>query len=162
MLPPAVLWIDPGLMTGFARLESGIYFSADEREFMDAGHLIVGITAYYGASLAIGWERFTIFEDTHKLTPQPEAAEIIGLARYHATANRCRILPDAAPGERKPATMAMLRKIGWWVPGKDDAQSAAQHMLAWLLRTDEVPPQQRAILNQALQGEDDHAKQRRT
>jgi hypothetical protein len=149
MLPPAVLWIDPGLFTGLARLERGI-FTVDEREFQAAGDFIVGMTAHYGPMLAVGWERFTIFADTHKYTQQPEAIQIIGVARYHATANRCRILPENEQMTPKANDRRMLESIGWWVPGKNDAQSAANHMLVWLLRQGELPPRERAMLNQAV------------
>jgi hypothetical protein len=33
----------------------------------------------------------------------------------------------------------MLKRVGWWVPGKDDAQSASQHLLAFCLRENCVP-----------------------
>ena len=56
------------------------------------------------------------------------------------------------PEQRKVATMDKLRMLGWWLPGKDDAQSAGQHMLAWLLRSGNLPPRERAI----LAGEQNH------
>lgn len=149
MLPPAVLWIDPGGMTGLARLERGT-FTVDERAFQAAGDFIVGMTHHYGPMLSLGWERFTIFADTHKYTQQPEALEIIGLARYHATANRCRILPEQEQMTPKPGDRRKLEAIGWWLPGKNDAQSAANHMLVWLLRQGELPPRERAMLAAAV------------
>jgi hypothetical protein len=149
MLPPAVLWIDPGGMTGLARLERGT-FTVDERAFQAAGDFIVGMTYHYGPMLAVGWERFAILPSTHKLTPQPEALMVIGLALYHATANRCRILPEAEQMSPSREQQAMLKALGWWVPGKDDAQSAANHMLAHLLRTGDLPPRERAMLASAV------------
>jgi hypothetical protein len=143
MLPPCVLWIDPGFMSGFARLERG-RFLADEYPFKEAGDRLYALAQHYGPAMWVGWERFTVNAETHKKTPQPEAMEFIGVARFFCLSWRCRILTPAAPGDRNTATQAMLRQLGWWVPGKDDAQSAAQHMLSWLLRTGQLPPAERA------------------
>lgn len=146
MLPPAVAWMDPGGMTGIAVLSASRHFSCDEFIFQDAGNKLYGLCSYYKSDLKIGWERFTIGPETHKLTRQPEAMEMIGVARYLAQNWGCQILTPAAPDQRNMATPAMLKRLGWWVPGKDDAQSAAQHMLAWLLRTNQLPPRERELL----------------
>lgn len=146
MLPPCVLAIDPGMMTGLAWLAGGRDFHAGEYGFMEAGTLIERTCQAYGQNLWILWERYDI--DTRR--PQQDAhhaLEMIGVARRYSTLHLCRQLPPAAPGQRKVATRQMLQAIGWWPAGKDDAQSAAQHMLAWLLREHEVPPQQRAVLD---------------
>ena len=147
MLPPVTMWIDPGLMTGIAvyyRYENK--FEVDEYPFQRAGEVLWHRMSHFGSSIAVGWERFTIGPETHKLTPQAEAVEIIGVARFLAGVWRCRLLTPAAPGDRDTATMAMLEKLGWWLPGKDDAQSAAQHMLAWMLRANELPPAERQLI----------------
>jgi hypothetical protein len=150
MLPPAVLWLDPGGMTGFALLERG-KFSTYELPFQETGNRIYAECSIWKTALAIGWERWRISEDTHKTTPEPEAMHVIGVARWLSATWHCQVLQPAAPGDRDVATPAMLHLIGWWRPGLDDAQSASQHMLAWLLRTGNLPPEQARILAAARQ-----------
>jgi hypothetical protein len=145
MLPPAVLWLDPGGMTGFALLERG-KFSTYELPFQQAGDRIYSLCAWWKTALAVGWERFTINEDTHKTSPEPDAMHVIGVARYFSAAWRCRVLTPAAPGDRNVATPEKLHLLGWWRPGLDDSQSASQHLLAYLMRTRQIPPEQARIL----------------
>src|SRR5690348_10594298 len=134
-LPPAVLWIDPGKMTGLAyyghlRQSEPYRWICDEFDFVNAGEQIKAITEAHWNTLSVGWETFTIFPKTPAADAH-HAIEMIGVARYHAMRHGCRILTPASPDQRKVATREMLEAIGWWMPGKDDAQSAAQHALAW-------------------------------
>jgi hypothetical protein len=150
-LPPAVLWINPGLISGLAILERRV-FRADELPFQAACDRIAGLCAHWKTALAIGWEEYTMTRDTRKITRQARAMELIGVARYFATSCHCQVLPSAAPADRDVATPEMLKALGWWVPGKDDAQRAAQHLLAYLLRTGTLPDGEAAILASARPG----------
>jgi hypothetical protein len=145
MLPPTVLWVDPGKITGIACLADG-QFSANELPFLPACETIEGICRCYGSKLAIGWERFTITRNTHKLTPQPDAMHVIGVCRYLSAAYLCRVLPEAQQATPSPLEQAQLRALGWWEAGQDDSQSAAAHMLRWLVACNELPPKEREIL----------------
>jgi hypothetical protein len=148
MLPQAVLWIDPGMDTGLAALVNhGTLFYCDEFGFMEAGTNIERFCQLYGPRAAVGWERYDV--DPHR--PQKDAhhaLEMIGVARRYSTMHLCQQIEPALPGKRKTATMAMLKALGWWVPAKDDAQAAASHMLAWLMRTHQVPPREQELLDQ--------------
>ena len=66
MLPPAVLWADPGKMTGVARIRTcpasassppvdGPQFDVDEYTFYNACVRIEAMCRDYRSSLAIGW-----------------------------------------------------------------------------------------------------------
>jgi hypothetical protein len=151
ILPPAVLWVDPGQMTGLAALvDGGTRFWAYEYGFMETGSAIERMCQHYRGNLWIGWEAFRI----HPKTPPADAhhaIEMIGVTRRAATTWCCRqMTPAGQPaGDRNVATMAMLKQLGWWVPGQDDAQSAAQHMLAWLMRTNSMPPNVAAVVSEA-------------
>ncbi|MGH3300395.1 MAG: hypothetical protein ACRDOK_01730 [Streptosporangiaceae bacterium] len=147
MLTPAVLWVDPGEVTGLARLEvhRGM-FKADEFRDAVAWDHIESYCRMQGSALSIGWERYTITSATHKLTSQPAALETIGVCRYLARSHHCRILQPAQQHTPNSLDQDRLRKLGWWVPGKDDAQSAAAHLLNWLLREHELPPRERQLL----------------
>lgn len=147
MLPPVVLWIDPGLMTGLSWLLNGWDFHADEYGFMEAGTKIENTCADFGRSCWVGWERFKIGPHTPPLDAH-HAIEMIGVARRYGWRNGCRILTEAQQHTPTALDQQRLKAIGWWVPGKKDAQSAACHMLSWLMRQGEVPPRERAVLDQ--------------
>jgi hypothetical protein len=151
MLPPAVMWIDPGGYTGLATLTSGRFFWADEFLPQQAAELIASFCERWNHGGMLGFERFHIGPQTHKLTQEPvhQTIEMIGVAKYLATINHVRILTPAAPDDRKPASPAVLRKLGLWPSGKDDAQSAAQHLVAWCLRSNNLPATWRATLSTA-------------
>jgi hypothetical protein len=120
-------------------------FWVTEAPFIWAGNHIESACQAWGRGLSVGWEKFTI----HAKTPAADAhhaIEMIGVARRAALIHGCPILSPAAPGDRNVATMAKLKALGWWVPGKDDAQSAAQHALAWMLRTNNLPPREAGVL----------------
>ena len=150
MLPPVVLWIDPGLMTGLAWLwaaPGGYEFHADEFGFMEAGTSIESTCMTYGQNLWVGWERYTI-DQRRPQTNAADAIEMIGVARRLATTHLCRILTPGQQHTPKPFDRERLQALGWWVPAKKDAQSAACHMMLWLLRTGQMPPRQRAVLDE--------------
>lgn len=149
-LPPCVLWIDPGDMTGLARLVRGREFHAGEWAFRDAGDRIYGCCAEWKSGLWVGWERYRI-DPRKPQTHAYDAIGMIGVARYFATVFGCVILPPAQPDERNTASPAALKAIGWWIPGRDDAQSAAQHLAAWLQRTGNTPPELSVRMAEARQ-----------
>ena len=146
MLPPVVMWIDPGKSTGLATYYSPQgNFYAQERDFTTAGRYIFASCLNYGPMLAIGWENYTV-RPNEPQTNAHDALEMIGVARWCALDNKCILLGEPQPGDRKVATMAMLKALGWWREGQDDAQSAAQHLLAWMLRSNSVPPREAAVI----------------
>jgi hypothetical protein len=148
---PAILAIDPGLITGIATLQMG-EFRATELPFQEACRTIHGLCARWAGSLSVGWERFDITPGTHKLTRQPEAVQVIGVARYFAELHGCRVLPPFGQHTPDAADRARLQAIGWWVPGQDDAQSAACHLLRLLLADGTAPPGVVAKLAEARTG----------
>jgi hypothetical protein len=145
--PPAVLWIDPGGMTGLASLVSS-QFHASEHPFEQACDRIAGMCANYNYALAIGYERYTILPGTHKLSAQTQALEIIGVVRYLARIYHCQLLQPAQQHTPDQHEQAELRELGWWVPGQDDSQSAACHLLRWLRRANCLPPELARVLAQ--------------
>lgn len=141
ILPPALMWCDPGHMTGIAMLEDG-RFRCGEWPFREAGQVVWQRCALWGPHLWAGYERYVITPATHKLTPQPEAMHMIGVIRLMTGAYGCRLLPAAQRGTAgwSPATPAWAEAIGIWPAGQDDAQSATLHMLGWLAREQAMPP----------------------
>lgn len=159
MISQPVLWIDPGKVTGIAVYDPSARAESqravqDEYAFMQAADQIEAICKFYGKRLLIGWEAFIIGPQTHKKSADAHhSIEMIGVARRAALVSECTILTSAKPDERNLATPDMVRAVGWWRPGKDDAQSAAQHLLAWMLRTDSLPAAE-AVKLAALRDQD--------
>lgn len=140
-----VLWVDPGKMTGLAIWLPDGRFWAGEFLFQSAADIIEGACREYRSELRAGWEHFRV----HPRTPPDDAhhaIEMIGVARRAIYVNRCVQLGPAMPDQRLIAKPALLEAIGWWLPGQDDAQSAAQHLLAYMLRTGMVPAREQVIL----------------
>lgn len=151
MLPPCVLWMDPGGMTGLAwlwQLGGGSRFWAGEWPFQEAGECIEDTCQRYGPLLWIGWETYRARpgEPQHNAR---DAIEPIGMARYLAGKHGCRVLQEADRHTPDADDQAMLRAAGWWVPGKDDAQAAATHMMRWLRKTGQMPPEVAAKMSAA-------------
>lgn len=138
-LPPAVAWVDPGLDTGIAVLMNGDQWWCDEFRFMEAGTVIESLCSFYGAQLAIGWERFDIRPKTPAIDAH-HAIEMIGVTRRIATRQLCQILTPANQHTPKGAERKILQQLGWWLPNKNDAQSAAWHLVSWMLREHSAPP----------------------
>lgn len=163
MTAPAfpILWIDPGKMTGLALYVPELAakdhqmagfppgFWAAEEEFERAGDHIEGITMRWNITMRAGWEHFRV----HSRTPGDDAhhaIEMIGVARRAIMKAGCVQLGPAMPDQRLVAKPALLEAVGWWLPGRDDAQSAAQHMLAYMLRTGMVPARERVIVDKLI------------
>jgi hypothetical protein len=132
-------------MTGIASLEHG-HFAVCERPFQRAGDKIFATCERYKRVLAVGWERFTILPGTHKLSAQPEALEVIGVARYFAAAYGCMVLQPAQQHTPTKQDQRELKALGWWAPGEDDSQSAACHLLSWMKRENCLPPEHASVL----------------
>ena len=140
-----VTWLDPGDMTGIARLENGRDFHAGEYPFQEACERIHALCAHWRGGLAIGWERYV----PSARRPQTHAADamgIIGVARYLSAAYGCVVLPPAQQHTPRPPEQARLKAINWWKPNEDDSQSAACHLLNYLLRSNLLPPAEAAVL----------------
>lgn len=149
-LPPAVLWCDPGGMTGIAvirgvRDDGMLDFVCGEFAFMEACFHVRSWCENWKDKAAIGWERYAPIPGR----PQKDAhtaLEPIGVMRYLATLHGCRILPEAQQHTPDKADRERLKALGWWVNSRNDAQSAAAHMLNWLLREHLLPAREARIL----------------
>src|SRR5690348_11018750 len=116
MLPPVVLWIDPGLVTGLAWLSNrGQNFVAHECGFMEAATRIEYSCQVFNQELWIGWERFTVHPHTPPIDAH-HAIEMIGVTRLFAQRYACRILSPAQQATPKPFEQRQLKQLGWWLP----------------------------------------------
>lgn len=143
--PPYLMWLDPGGMTGFAWQFEGI-FGAHEQPWIEACRQLEVACESWGDRLHLGYERFTIRPNTHKLSVQPEAYEFPGVIKFLARKHRCVLLPPAQAHTPSAIDKEELEALGWWTPGLNDAQSAACHMKNWLRREHCLSPEQATAL----------------
>jgi hypothetical protein len=145
----AVLWLDPGSTTGWARAWDGGGFESGEAWFQRAGEIV---RAHCRASrnARVGWEQFNITPATYRLKGSSDAIEVIGAARWVAGDMNAVILPPAQRAARMTVTPAVLRRLGWYRPGLGHANDAARHLLAWMIRSGNAPDGVQCVLKEAL------------
>jgi hypothetical protein len=151
-------WFDPGLLSGVCVVDSdtGELLYLDEHDLQRTADILepgmqlfggqpplIGTMSYFKSRVQVGWETYRIMKGPQ--TQAPWSLETIGAIKYMCLRNGYKILEPAAPSERLVCTPKMLKDIGWYpkVVGKKDALSAAQHTVAWWLRTDTLPEQYR-------------------
>jgi|SRR5215469_4974668 len=147
MIPEIVSWWDPGGMSGQAVLYNhGALFYADEYPFEKVGDQAEDVCQTWGPGLTIGIERY------HAIPGKPQtnagdAYRPMGVIEHYALRYGCHLV-WANPADRLTIPTKALQKMGFWVPGKDDAQEAARHLVAWCEREHVLPPRERAILSE--------------
>jgi hypothetical protein len=144
-----VLWVDPGLSTGTCLLDlEKLTVTQREMPFYEACGYIDELLCLYGDKVGIGWETFTITTETAKKSPQPEALMVIGVCDYLTSVTDAVRLKPAGPGDRFLGKKEWLKELGWLPKGMkdDDALSATQHMLAYLIRSHSLPAELAAKL----------------
>lgn len=154
------LWLDPGECTGWAA-----WVTADLAEvtrftgrlhvgqapWRDALGALVPVLALHAPRVTLGWEDFVVtagpVRDTSPL-------RVIGALEL-----TCHQLRDAGLAVRRPASPAQrglgaahLVAVGWHQPGLRDANQAASHLLASLLRTGQLPADLLALITGATDG----------
>ena len=143
MLPFLTLMVDPGGMTGLAALygqDPDLRLHAREDPPEVAADVIWHMASLYDSRLTLCWERYTITARTAKLTRQNDALEMIGVLKFAARKHGCLVAPERQQATPSREEQEVLRRLGWWREGKDDAQSAAGHMLRFVLDSGSAPP----------------------
>lgn len=127
-----IMTVDPGKMTGWAMYTTEVdSFSSGQAPWFE--HL-QWFEDVYRAFDVVVCESFVITAATIKKSRQNWSLEAIGTMKY-LLAKQGRELVLQSPGEAKGfATPEKLKKVGWWLPGKDHAQDAARHMLTYVVR----------------------------
>jgi hypothetical protein len=139
------VWLDPGKLTGVAVYEGvADSFYADEYDYARTGSFLencFSASPGYEGGIRLGWESFTITAKTAQNSQAPWSLEVIGIARYLAWKYDVPVLQEARPGDRDVITPNLLRACGVYgmLIGKKDALSAAQHCVAYLLRSKQLP-----------------------
>lgn len=159
------IWFDPGLLTGVCAVnaKTGEVLYLDEHDLLNTGQLLEpGVQTFYGSPplldalhlltgvVSVGWETYTILKGAQSQAPW--SLEVIGMIKYQCAKYGYTVLKPASPAQREVCSVSILKAIGWYprVKGKKDALSAAQHTVAWWLRTDTLPEQYHDAIYGAL------------
>jgi hypothetical protein len=144
-----VLWLDPGKMTGHARLD-GEKFSSGEAPFYEAGQVV---RSHCASSLdaKVGYEAFQITPASYRMLGSSDALQAIGMIRWLALDAGVSLLPPAPRQARDTISLAMLRALGWYLPGRGHANDAARHLAAWMVRSGSLTSAMRAKIEACLE-----------
>jgi len=145
-IPEFVIWLDPGLHTGWATLLHGEHFDSGEGILPEIGELLEDYANIYHDNLGIGWEQYVLTSGGSRTGSAGPPIEVIGVARWIGYKFQCQMLKPVPAAMRKAATPEMLDRLGWWCPGLGHANDAARHMLAWLMRENLLTPEQKVLL----------------
>jgi hypothetical protein len=136
--PEVIMWLDPSNPSGWAtwrpRTES---FSSGELSFNHLGALISGISDV-PEDVWLGWEAYTIRPGSGRIKQDGISLQVIGMARWLAYDQGMRQLKPQQPSDRTLG-LKHLKAVGWHNPGKEDADDAAAHLLAFLLNHKVLP-----------------------
>lgn len=140
--PDYVLWIDPGLMNGYAR-----YSLIDDVMVLDEYlgpkciRMVEAAVAskFHTPRTTIGVETFIITSETHKKSQDAKYAfEMIGMMRRAVTEEYSGNHPfefntrQTSSDARTFCPDRILQELGWWVPGGDHCHMAARHIFFYL------------------------------
>jgi hypothetical protein len=143
---PAVVWFDPGLISGWARL-TGDVFSSGEGNFIDIGDVVAWHCAQEN-EVSFGWERFDITPATYQMRGSSWSLEVIGVIRWLALEADQKILDPQSRESRLMVQENLLKAVRWHKPGLGHANDAARHLLAWLVKNHRLPDDVQSIVMQ--------------
>jgi hypothetical protein len=125
-----VLWVDPGMTSGWASYDlfTRSFLSGQER-FEPFGQFLTDTVDFIGRELTVGWEDYLI-AGRRSGTPK-YALEVIGMIKW--IARDCELLKPQPSASRIGVSRTVLLRIGWWNPGHKHANDAAMHLLGYLV-----------------------------
>lgn len=136
-----IVAIDPGKMTGWAKLSLG--------EFMSGQAELYEILEWVDASISMGLCPTIVCEDfiytaaTAKKTRQTWSTEGIGVLRYLARKADVGFHLQAPVDAKKFATNDKLKALDWYTPTKGGhANDAARHLLLYCTKNKLIDPRQ--------------------
>lgn len=133
-IPKLVVWLDPGLTTGWASLYGGQSFESGQGSFTEVGDMLDAHGNLYQEDLAIGWEQYIVTPGGGIAGTANPPIEVIGMAKWIGYWHNATTLTPVPSSFRLPASTQMLKKLGWYRPGQEHANQAARHLLAWMFR----------------------------
>ena len=139
MTEPVIEWLDPGKTTGaaFLDMETG-WFSAGQYDSDELSRHLFAMSTTYGSRLRLGYEQYLAAGGPHKGTSK-HSQGAIGVIEDQVECHGITLLKSVPSSSRIVASPAFLRRMDWYTPGKQHANDAARHLLAFLLRQHPVP-----------------------
>lgn len=141
-----VCWLDPGLTTGLA------WWDPETWKFFSGQYLpddllptLADLASNVPGRLAVGTEKYLVTPRGRGIPKY--SLEIIGQVQGMADQGLFTLLPSMPSSARMLGNVQMLRRLGWYKPGKGHANDAAMHTLAYLLRERKLP---RELIKKAL------------
>lgn len=145
-LTEAVIWFDPGKTTGLAGLTNATVFESDQltdlsclETYLDCWFVHHGVDR-----LTIGWELYLTTVGGGKSGSPRWAHEAIGAIEQTARQLQRRwdveLATPVPAASRSIITDTILKRLGWYRPGKPHANDAARHLGAYYLRCAGQPP----------------------
>lgn len=136
-----IVWLDPGQTTGLASydLVTGNFVSW-QYSHEDLEHRFVqDLFPLYRDRMVIGYERYIVTSGGLKTSTPRHAIEAITIVRLLAAGADVPVLKPQPSSARKLGSPVMLRRLGWYKPGKVHANDASQHLLSHLLKMRPMP-----------------------
>lgn len=145
---PFIVWLDPGLTTGMATydLENPKTFMSWQYDGPDLEARLRYLFSEHGERMVIGWERFIVTSGGVRTSTPRHAIDAITRVRLMALGADVPVLKPQPSSARKLGSPVMLRRLGWYKPGKVHANDASQHLLSHLLRMKPMPSEIRKKL----------------
>jgi hypothetical protein len=136
-----VVWLDPGLTTGWATYDLSQHeFKSGQGDLFATGTRLTSLAKWYRGGLAVGWERYLVLPGSGGITGTAEPSlETIGMARWICLSHGVTVLDPVPSAMRKLGGDDKLRRLSWYHPGQRHANDAANHLLSWFLRSGTLP-----------------------
>lgn len=128
-----IMAIDPGKMTGWARLITPNAFSSGEQPLENVLHFIFE-TLEQGFKPTLICEDFIVTTQTIKKTRQSWSTEGIGVLKFFAREFGVNLTMQTPASAKSFSTNEKLKRLGWWNPGKGHANDAARHLLVYSIK----------------------------
>lgn len=131
------------MVTGWATWypDASLFYSGQQLGLLEAVSMVrdVILSENCHSSVSIGWEAFTIRPGSSHLDLDTTAIEVIGAVRWLAADFNTVVLQPQQPSDRSLGSKH-LKTLGWNRSEKeDDANSAASHLLSYLLSSRLLP-----------------------
>lgn len=139
-----IIWVDPGKSTGWALWDTTGRFASGQHDAQGVENLLYLALMRAATWYQVGWEDYLITGSP--VRHDGSALRVIGFLEWVTRYTGCGVLKPMPSSARRLGSDANLDALGWRVPGRRDANAAAAHLLAHLLRERLLPASQLRLL----------------
>jgi hypothetical protein len=146
-----IVWLDPGQTTGLASydLETSTFMSWQYDHDDLERRFVQDLFPLYADRMVIGYEKYIVTSGGPRTSTPKHAIEATTIVWLLAAGADVPVLKPQPSSARKLGSTVMLRRLGWYKPGKVHANDASQHLLSHLLK---MRPMPRAIREKLFPG----------